>query len=535
MSTRWSRGGSLLVALASVALMALAPAASAADRIYWSNDDSNSIAWMNLDGTGGGILPTAGATKGAPNGLAIDTATGRIYWANYGTADGGGTTIGWANLDGTGGGNVAIPGGVVTGPHGVAIDPTTRRLYWVNYNGDHGGEIRSVSLSGGNSSLLDTGTATVMGPRSLAVDPASGRIYWANFNGTSISFARLNGSGGGDVNTTGATAPDHPEGVAVDPVTNRIYWSDFTFSPDTRISYAGLGTNGGNGGGGDDVNTNGALLDYPHGIALDPDARRVYWVNFFDNQISYASLNGGGGDDLGPANGFRDGPDLPLILKAPAGIDAPDVSGGSDVGDTLACTQGAWAGDMVSSLLYRAPLSNGFTYQWTRNGSAVGGATSNSYTPTAGGDYRCTVTARNAAGSTGQTSDPHTITAPTSGGGSGNSGSGGNTNGSKMPTCHGERATMLMRSGDTGTYRGTRGPDVIVGTSGSDLIVGRGGDDLICARGGDDTVKGGAGDDSLLGGNGDDTLLGQAGNDVLIGGRGHDIFVGGAGRDARTP
>jgi len=120
--------------LACLAFTALAgaSAAQAADRIYWANDDANSISWANLNGsTVGGTLSLGSAPIAAPNGLAIDSAAGRIYWANYGNSEGGAvSTIGWANLDGSDGGNFAIPGDVVTGPHGVAIDPATRTLYW---------------------------------------------------------------------------------------------------------------------------------------------------------------------------------------------------------------------------------------------------------------------------------------------------------------------------------------------------------------------------------------------------------------------
>jgi hypothetical protein len=46
----------------------------------------------------------------------------------------------------------------------------------------------------------------------VAVDPAAGRIYWASYNGNKISFANLNGTGGGDVATLAATVsnPNFP-------------------------------------------------------------------------------------------------------------------------------------------------------------------------------------------------------------------------------------------------------------------------------------------------------------------------------------
>ena len=104
------------------------------------------------------------------------------------------------------------------------------------------------------------------------------------------------------------------------------------------------------------------------------------------------------------------GPVLPAILKAPAGTAAPQVSGGTDPGATLSCSPGTWAGDVLESLLYRAPES--LAYQWTRDGTDLpGAAETNSITADPEGNYRCRVTATNAAGATSQTSSAHAIDA----------------------------------------------------------------------------------------------------------------------------
>jgi hypothetical protein len=39
----------------------------------------------------------------------------------------------------------------------------------------------------------------------VAIDPAARKIYWANWRGNKISYANLDGSGGGDLTTPGAT------------------------------------------------------------------------------------------------------------------------------------------------------------------------------------------------------------------------------------------------------------------------------------------------------------------------------------------
>ena len=70
--------------------------------------------------------------------MMIDPVSDRLYWANF--ADGLGTTISYANLDGTGGadliddiGGYRRPEPRRGGPEGTAIDPATGKIYWSDY------------------------------------------------------------------------------------------------------------------------------------------------------------------------------------------------------------------------------------------------------------------------------------------------------------------------------------------------------------------------------------------------------------------
>jgi hypothetical protein len=146
----------VLVCVVAWLVAALPASARAADVVYWANGGNNTISFARLDGSGGGDLPTTGATVAGPRGVALDPAAGRIYWANTGN-----NTISFAGLDGSGGGgDLATTGATLTRPIGVALDPAAARIYWTN-------------------------------------DDATGN---------QLSFARLDGSGGGDLPTTGATA-----------------------------------------------------------------------------------------------------------------------------------------------------------------------------------------------------------------------------------------------------------------------------------------------------------------------------------------
>ncbi|MGZ4230237.1 MAG: hypothetical protein ACXVVQ_02270, partial [Solirubrobacteraceae bacterium] len=79
-----------------LALLAwLAPAAFASDSIYWSSyQPGGGIRTGGLDGTGARDLVAA---ENSPEGIAIDPAAGKIYWAD--TTSG---AIRVANLDGSG-------------------------------------------------------------------------------------------------------------------------------------------------------------------------------------------------------------------------------------------------------------------------------------------------------------------------------------------------------------------------------------------------------------------------------------------------
>jgi hypothetical protein len=72
------------------------------------------------------------------------------------------------------------------------------------------------------------------------------------------------------------------------------------------------------------------------------------------------------------------------------------------VGISLSCAPGSWAGDLVESFLYRAPLSK--SIQWTQNGADIAGATSSTLHAAGAGNYRCRETASNRAGSASQVS-----------------------------------------------------------------------------------------------------------------------------------
>ena len=400
-----------MIAAAVGFAMVFAPApALAANSVYWawatlSYDNSSvtagGISFANLDGSAGQGLTVSGAPVDHPLGVAIDYATGMIYWANFGSTTNycngplsGGNTISFANLDGTDGGTLNTSGATVSGPDGLAIDPAAGRVYWAN---DHANTISYSSLNGSGGHDLNTAGATVDCPAGVAVHPAGGRVYWTNFKGNTISYANLDGSGGGDLPISGATVSG-PYGLAIDAAAGQIYWAN---NIGDTIGYANL-----DGSGADTLGTPGAPVSGPWGVAIDPAAGLIYWANNTGSSIAYARLNESGGGVLGTAGAPVDHPKYPALLEAPSGAGAPVVGGGSTTGSKLSCSRGAWDSDLPESFLYRAPQR--FAYNWSENGTAIFGSSS-SITPSSPGSYACRVTASNYAGSTTQTSAASTV------------------------------------------------------------------------------------------------------------------------------
>jgi hypothetical protein len=380
------------------------PAAHGADRIYWSNDGAtDAISYANLDGSGSGDdLDTTGATLSDPEGVTIDASAGRIYWVNNGATD----SISYANLDGSGAGNdLNTAGATLVNPIGVAIDPAAGRIYWANGNATN--PISYARLDGTGGDNLNVTGAAPGAATGVAVDPPTGRIYWGTDNSTddAISYANLDGSGGGTVYSfLGMTAIDGPYGLAAGPDEGAgaryVYWANTT--PD-NINVACLC-----GGFSDEAQTS---VNHPRGLALDPETQRLYFVASGGSAFLFRNLYSAPGDlgAIATTGATMSGANFPALLKGAVGAGVPAISGGALTGSALSCSTGSWAADQDGAFFFREPSS--FAYQWSRDGADIPGATSSSVVADAPGEYRCRVTAQNAAGSAQQTSAPHKVDA----------------------------------------------------------------------------------------------------------------------------
>ncbi len=361
----------------------LASAADASDSIYWSSyTSSGGLLFGDLGGSGAQSLF---AGESSPEGVAIDAATGKIYWADTTT---GAIRVG--NLDGTGAQDL------YTGesqPSGVAIDPASGLIYWADAV-SRSGSIRVANLDGtGTARTLFAGESYPVG---VTIDRTDGKLYWGSYDTFVIRAGNLDGTGA----QTLFTNENYPTQLAVDPAAGKLYWTN-EFGGNVRVG---------------NLNGTGATSLYTGegdvgGVAIDPAAGKIYWTNWNLGTVRAGSLDGSA-----PAQSLYSGqtdPWMLALLHAPLGTGAPQASGGVGVGQTLTCSPGTWASDLLGAFLYRAPQS--VRYQWTLGGAAIAGATTRTVLASSPGDYRCAEIASNHAGSTTQTSAPITISTTTTG------------------------------------------------------------------------------------------------------------------------
>jgi hypothetical protein len=167
-------------------------------------------------------------------------------------------------------------------PYALTVDHASGRVYWANFGGGNGGAISYANLDGSGSGTLNTSGATIVAPLGIAVDPAAGLVYWVNqTNPHPIGFARLDGSGGGDLATGAATSVDAHGLVLVD---GTLYWPN----ADNGIAFAPVGGQGG----GELHITGSASVMHPAGPSIDPATERIYWANTFGTTIASATLTG---------------------------------------------------------------------------------------------------------------------------------------------------------------------------------------------------------------------------------------------------
>jgi hypothetical protein len=198
---------------------------------------------------------------------------------------------------------------LVTGcrvPDGVAVDSAAGHVYWTNmgvpYRND--GSIERVDLDGRNRRVIVPEGRTFT-PKQLHIDKKSGKLYWSDREGMRVMRANLDGSQVETLMQTGEGESDRHDpsnwcvGIAVDPVRGHMYWTqkDADDSGRGRIFRASVDMPGGQSPAGRlDVEVVLEGLPEPIDLELDQVHRVLYWTDRSDpprgNAVSRTPIDG---------------------------------------------------------------------------------------------------------------------------------------------------------------------------------------------------------------------------------------------------
>ncbi len=128
-------------------------------KIYWGDNGTDKLQRANLDGSDVEDLITSGIS---PNGVAIASATGRLFWADEGCC----CCVGSADLDGSNQSVVSPSGGRMT-----AVDEADDWLFWIA-----GGAVMRSHMDGSASSQVASVGSNLSG---IALNADSNIVYWA--------------------------------------------------------------------------------------------------------------------------------------------------------------------------------------------------------------------------------------------------------------------------------------------------------------------------------------------------------------------
>jgi DNA-binding beta-propeller fold protein YncE len=289
-----------------------------ADKIYWTDQETDMIHGANLDGSN--IVDIFDAHFESLSGIAMDYGTGKIYWADAyggliccGSKDGGpidtllsglnspraialdtaggkmywtgtwSSLLMWANLDGSSP-DTLLSGVAPLG--GIAIDLNLGKLYWSKTR--TGDVLHRSNLDGTNREVVASGKQLIRG---LSIDATTGILYW--------TCAPREGIGRTDPKhhdlTLLLSEAQEPEGVALDLNNYMVYWVDSWTGVIHRSDIYGQ-----------EVEILVKDLSWPHDIVLDTKHNKMYWTDR-EARIQRANLNGSAIETVldGTASGLR--------------------------------------------------------------------------------------------------------------------------------------------------------------------------------------------------------------------------------------
>ncbi len=184
---------------------------------------------------------------------------------------------------------------------GIAVNPATGQIFWTNMGkaAERDGYIMRCERDGSGVVTIvpPGGTFT---PKQLKIDEVNGKLYWADREGMAIQRCNLDGSHLETIVTTGNATTDKGDearwcvGMAVDPVKGHVYWTQkggdnagqgVIRRIDMAMPRSSTPSNR------RDMVTLFSRLPEPIDIDLDLKTRTLYWTDRGDNTVSRAPLD----------------------------------------------------------------------------------------------------------------------------------------------------------------------------------------------------------------------------------------------------
>ncbi len=190
-------------------------------------------------------------------------------------------------------------------PDGIAVDTAAGHIYWTNMGtspGKNDGSIERADLDGRNRKMIVPPGATFT-PKQIQLDKKNGKLYWGDREGMRVMRCNLDGSLIETLVETGRGEVDRRDqtrwcvGIAIDPKRGQIYWTQK--GPDNgelgRIFRAGIDLPSGES---PDERTDIEVfydrLPEPIDLELDLENRVLYWTDRGDppsgNTVNRASI-----------------------------------------------------------------------------------------------------------------------------------------------------------------------------------------------------------------------------------------------------
>ena len=270
-------------------------------RIFFLDLGGGRVLSANPDGSDQKTIVVEG--RKLPDGLAIDIASGHLYWTNMGNFGENDGSILRSDLDGRNIVTIVPPGGTFT-PKQIQIEKKTGKLYWWDREGMR---VMRANLDGSNiETLVDTSQGDLRpGPDmtkwcvGIAVDVEGGKFYWTQKGSDNSGKGRI--SRANIEIPTGQTPANRqdiellydrlpePIDLDIDPTTRTLYWTDRGDPPrGNTVNRAPLDAPPGNRAAPEIVFSN---LMEGIGLALDLKGGRMF-VTDFAGSVYRADLDG---------------------------------------------------------------------------------------------------------------------------------------------------------------------------------------------------------------------------------------------------